>query len=70
MLQKVNDTTYHVHRQVTSDAFQRAEITSDESGVSLKEQLVAVDTAVPISDALREAASSAREERENKDKKE
>ncbi len=69
VLQKVNDTTYYVHRQVTSDALQRAEIVSDVSGVSLKEQQVAVDPAVPISDALRDAASSVREAREKKGKK-
>ena len=69
VLQKVNDTTYYVHRQTTSDALQRAEIVSDFTGVSVKEQLVTVDTAVPISDALREAASSVREEREKKRKK-
>ena len=66
VLQKVSETTYYVHRQVTSDALQRAEILSDESGVSLKEQLLAVDSAVPISDALRDAASDARKERDNK----
>lgn len=70
VLQRVNETTYYVHRQVTSDALQRAEIISDASGVSIKEQLLAVDSAVPISDALRDAASNVREEREKKDKKE
>jgi hypothetical protein len=68
VLQKVNDTVYYVHRQVTSDALQRAEIISDGSGVSLKEQQVAVDPAVPISDALRDAASQVKEAREKKDK--
>ncbi len=66
VLQRVDDTTYYVHRQVTSDALQRAEIISDVSGVSLKEQLLAVDSAVPISDALRDAASSIKESRERK----
>ena len=70
VLQRVNDTTYYVHRQITSDALQRAEIISDATGVSIKEQLLAVDSAVPISDALRDAASNVREEREKKDKKE
>ncbi len=67
-LQKVNDTTYRVHRQVTSDALQRTEIISDVSGISLKEQQTAVDPGVPISDALREAADRAKEERGKKDK--
>ena len=69
VLQKVDDTTYYVHRQVTSDALQRAEIISDVSGVSLKEQQVAIDPAVPISDALRDAASRVKEAREKQDKK-
>ena len=70
ILQKVNETTYYVHRQITSDVFQRAEIISDASGVSLKEQLISVDVAVPtVSDALRDAANSARDERGKKDKK-
>ena len=69
VLQKAGETTYYVHRQVTSDALQRAEIISDASGISLKEQLAAVDSAVPISDALRDAATSAREAREKKGKK-
>ena len=68
VLQKVNDTTYRVHRQVTSDALQRTEIISDVSGISLKEQQTAVDPGVPISDALREAADRAKEERGKKDK--
>ena len=68
VLQKVDDTTYFVHRQVTSDALQRAKIVSDASGVSLMEQLVGVEAAEPISDVLREAASKVRKERENKDK--
>ncbi len=70
VLQKVNETTYYVHRQVTSDALQRAEIISDASGVSLTEQQVGIDPAVPISDALRDAASSVREAREKKGKEE
>ena len=70
VLQKVNDTVYYVHRQVTSDALQRAEIISDVSGVSLKEQQVAVDPAVPISDALRDAASRVKEAREKKSEEE
>ena len=69
VLQKIDDTTYRVHRQVTSDALQRAEVISDVSGVSLKEQMVAVDPGVPITDALRDAAANAREEREKKGKK-
>ena len=68
VLQRVEETTYYVHRQVTSDAFRRAEIVSDATGVSIKEQLTSVDVAVPVSDALREAASSVRDEREKKDK--
>ena len=68
VLQRVEETTYYVHRQVTSDAFRRAEIISDATGVSVKEQLTSVDVAVPVSDALREAASSVRDEREKKDK--
>ena len=68
-LQKINDTTYRVHRQVTSDALQRAEIISDASGISLKEQQTAVDPGVPISDALRDAADRARQDREKKGKK-
>ena len=40
VLQKVSETTYHVYRQVTSDALQRAEIVSDESGVAMKERLL------------------------------
>ena len=68
-LQKINDTTYRVHRQVTSDALQRSEIISDASGISLKEQQTAVDPGIPISDALRDAADSARRDREKKNKK-
>ncbi len=67
-LQKVNDTTYRVHRQVTSDALQRTEIISDASGIMLKEKQTAIDPGVPISDALREAADRVKEERGKKDK--
>ncbi len=71
VLQKAGETTYFVHRQVTSDAFQRAEIISDASGVSLKEQLISVDVAVPVSDALWDAANTVKDEREKKkDKRE
>ena len=68
VLQKVDDTTYRVHRQVTSAALQRTEIISDVSGISRKEQQTAVDPGVPIADALRAAADRAKEEREKKGK--
>lgn len=70
VLQRVGETTYYVHRQVSSDAFRRAEIISDASGVSLKEQLTSVDVAVSVSDALRDAASAVKSEREKRGKKE
>ncbi len=70
VLQRVDETKYYVHRQVTSDALQRAEIISDASGISLTEQQVGVDPAVPISDALRDAASGVRDAREKKDQEE
>ena len=64
VLQRDGDTTYFVHRQVSSDSFRRAEIISDASGVALKEQLTSVDVAVPVSDVLRDAAGTVRDERE------
>lgn len=70
VLQKVDDATYYVHRQVTSDALQRVEVVSDASGISLKNRELAIDPAVPISDALRDAAGNVRSERDKKRKKE
>ena len=70
VLQKVDDTTYYVHRQVASDTLQRTEVISDASGISLRENQTGVDPGVPISDALRDAAVKARDERASRgDKK-
>ncbi len=73
VLQQEDETTFFIFRQVTRDTNQRAEIVSDASGVSLKEQLLTLDTNVPIVDALREAvdeADAARTAKKDKKRKE
>lgn len=60
VLQQAGETTFHVFRQVTGEANQRAEIVSDASGVSLKEQLVTLDSGVPIVESLRQAVDEAK----------
>ena len=69
VLQQADENTFFVYRQVTRDTNQRAEITSDASGVSLKEQLLSLDTNVPIIDELRQAVDEADAARAAKKKK-
>ena len=69
VLQQADENTFFVYRQVTRDTNQRAEITSDASGVSLKEQLRSLDTNVPIIDELRQAVDEADAARAAKKKK-
>ena len=66
VLQQADETTFFIFRQVTRDANQRAEIVSDASGVSLKEQLLSLDSNVPTVDALRQAVDEADQARDAK----
>ena len=67
VLQQAGDTKFYVYRQVTSEANQRAEIVSDASGVSLREQLVTLDSGVPIVESLRKAVDEAKAAKAAKD---
>ncbi len=66
VLQQAGENKFFVHRQVTKDANQRAEIVSDASGISLKEQLVAIDPNHPVIDSLRQAVDESRAEKASK----
>lgn len=60
VLEPIDDTSYYFYRQVTRDVFVRAEVHSTVDGVSIKEQLQAIDQpSSPMVDSLRKAVEDA-----------
>ena len=60
VLEPIDDTSYYFYRQVTRDVFVRAEVHSTVDGISVKEQLQAIDQpSSPMVDSLRKAVEDA-----------